>query len=421
MKKEKSWDAELTAMAQRARTATAALSRAPAEARTRLLETAAQKLLDKKDAILTANARDVAAAQGKLRKAMIDRLSLDAARMEGMAKGLRAVAAQPDPVGKTLEEWTQPSGLRIARVSVPLGVIGMIYESRPNVTAEAASIALRGGNAIILRSGSDCFESATAITEALREALKECRLPVDAVQIIPTTDRSAVGALLKLNNLVDIIVPRGGRSLIERVEAESRIPLLRQYEGICHVYIHSHADVKKAVAIAHNAKLRRTSICGAAECLLIDRAALEGAGAAAVKDLLDAGCEIRGDEAVMRLDSRVKAAQASDWGKEFLDAVIAARWVKGVDEAAAHIREFGSGHTDCIVTEDKAAAKKFCDEVDSAIVMVNASTQFADGGEFGFGGEVGIATGRLHARGPIGAAQLTSYKYIVIGNGTVRG
>jgi glutamate-5-semialdehyde dehydrogenase len=288
-KREKSWDSELEAMAQQARAATALLGRASADARTQLLKTAAQKLIQKKDAILTANTHDVARAQGKLSDAMIDRLTLNPGRIDKMIKGLEAVAGQPDPVNKVLEEWTRPNGLKISRISVPLGVIGMIYESRPNVTAEAASIALRGGNAIILRSGSDCFESASAIAEALRDALKECKLPVDAVQFIPTTDRNAVGALLKLGALVDVIVPRGGRELIERVEAESRIPLLRQYEGICHIYLHSAADHDKAIAIAHNAKLRRTSICGAAECLLIDRATLDGTGAAVVRDLLNAG------------------------------------------------------------------------------------------------------------------------------------
>jgi glutamate-5-semialdehyde dehydrogenase len=420
MKKDKSWDKDIEEMAQRARIATNALGHASAEARTRMLKAAAQKLTDRKDAILTANVRDVTRAQGKLSDAMIDRLTLNPARIERMIAGIQAVAAQPDPVNKVLEEWTRPNGLKISRISVPLGVIGMIYESRPNVTAEAASIALRGGNAIILRSGSDCFESAFAIAEALREALKESRLPQDAVQFIPTTDRDAVGALLRLGNLVDVIVPRGGRELIERVEAESRIPLLRQYEGICHVYIHAAADHKKAIAITHNAKLRRTSICGAAECLLIDRAAMDGAGASVVRDLLNAGCEIRGDEAVQKLDPRVKPAGPDDFGHEFLDTIMAAKVVTGVDEAMAHIRQYGSGHTDSIITEDKEAAHMFCQQLDSAIVMVNASTQFADGGEFGFGGEVGIATGRLHARGPIGAAQLTSYKYIVNGSGQVR-
>jgi glutamate-5-semialdehyde dehydrogenase len=420
LKIHKSWDEELTAMAHKARAASAILGRATAAARTQMLKTAAHKLIEKKDAILTANTHDVNKARGHLSDAMIDRLTLNPARMEGMIRGLETVALQPDPVGKVLEEWTRPNGLKISKVSVPLGVIGMIYESRPNVTAEAASLALRAGNAIILRSGSDCFESAMAIADALREALKENDLPVDAIQFIPTTDRGAVGALLKLNGLVDVIVPRGGRDLIERVEQESKIPLLRQYEGICHVYIHPKADPNKAVAIAHNAKLRRTSICGAAECLLIDRTILDDIGTSVVRDLLNAGCELRGDDAVRKLDPRIKHASAEDWGKEFLDTIMAVKVVDGIDEAMAHIRQYGSAHTDCIITEDQTAARRFCDELDSAIVMVNASTQFADGGEFGFGGEVGISTGKLHARGPIGAAQLTSYKYIVTGNGQIR-
>jgi glutamate-5-semialdehyde dehydrogenase len=420
LKIHKSWDEELTAMAQKARAASALLGCAPAASRTQVLKAAAQKVIEKKDAILAANAHDVQRARGHLSDAMIDRLTLNPARMEGMIRGLEAVSLQPDPVGKMLEEWTRPNGLKITRISVPLGVIGMIYESRPNVTAEAASLALRAGNAIILRSGSDCFESAQAIANVLREALKESGLPEDVIQFIPSTDRAAVGALLKLNGLVDVIVPRGGRNLIERVENESRVPLLRQYEGICHIYIHPKADPNKAVAVVHNAKLRRTSICGAAECLLIDQAVLDTIGTPVVRDLLNAGCELHGDDAVRKLDPRVKHAGTDDWGKEFLDAVMAVKVVDGIDEAMAHIRQYGSAHTDCILTEDSAAARRFCEELDSAIVMVNASTQFADGGEFGFGGEVGISTGRLHARGPIGAAQLTSYKYIVTGNGQIR-
>ncbi|MBI3420132.1 MAG: glutamate-5-semialdehyde dehydrogenase [Proteobacteria bacterium] len=420
MMKNKSWDDELASIAKRARAASQTLGRAGAEARTKGLQTAARKLLEQKDAILSANAKDVSRAQGHLSTAMVDRLTLNPARIEAMAKGLQAVAVQPDPIGKVLEEWTRPNGLKISRVSVPLGVIGMIYESRPNVTAEAASITLRGGNAVILRSGSDCFESAAAIAQVLRDALRESGLPEDAIQFVPTTDRAAVGAMLKLGGLIDVIVPRGGRELIERVEAESRIPLLRQYEGICHLYLHPAADGKKAVALVRNAKLRRTSICGALECLLIDRAVVNTMGAAVIRDLLEAGCELRGDEALWKLDPRVKLARPEDWGREFLDSILAVRVIDGMDEALAHIRQYGSAHTDGIITEDAAAAKRFTEELDSAIVMVNASTQFADGGEFGFGGEVGIATGRMHARGPIGAAQLTSYKYIVTGNGQVR-
>lgn len=412
-------------MGAAAKAATLALGQAPAERRTHMLQTAARLLRHHADKILAANARDVARAQNSLSTAMLDRLTLNEMRIEGMAKGLEAVAAQHDPIDQVLESWTRPNGLTIARVSVPLGVIGMIYESRPNVTAEAASIALRGGNAIILRCGSDCFESAAEIANVLRAALREAQLPEDAVQLVPTTDREAVGALLHMQDLVDVIVPRGGRELIERVERESRIPLLRQYEGVNHIYIDAAADAEKAVAITHNAKLRRTSICGAAECVLFDSSILGTIAPLVLRALLDSGCEVRGDAAIAAMDPRVKPAQAEDWGKEFLDSIIAAKVVHGVDEAMAHINHFGSGHTDAILTEDDRAALRFCAGVHSAIVMVNASTQFADGGEFGFGGELGIATGKLHARGPIGAAQLTSSKYIVSGGphpaGTIRG
>lgn len=420
MQKETDWTKELQAMGRRAQAAMQVLAQSTAEQRTQALKLMAEKLREKTDTVLRANVLDMQKADGKISKAMQDRLSLTSARLEAIAQGLETVAKQPDPIGKVLEEWTRPNGLKISRVAVPLGVIGMIYESRPNVTAEAASIALRGGNAILLRCGSDCFESSKAIADVLRGALADVGLPEDAIQLVPTTDRSAVGALLQLSDTVDVIVPRGGRELIERVERESRIPLLRQYEGICHVYIDAKADAEKAVAIAHNAKLRRTSICGAAECLLFDAPTLSSIAPKVVKDLLDSGCEVRGDETIQKLDTRVKAATDADWGKEFLEAIIAARVVTGVKGAVEHINTYGSGHTDAILTEDANAAQQFCAGVNSAIAVVNASTQFADGGEFGFGGEVGIATGRLHARGPIGAAQLTSYKYIVQGNGQIR-
>lgn len=411
---------QLRAMAEAARKATAALGRVPGEVRTRALMAGAAQLRADSAKILAANAKDVAAGEKHLSKAMIDRLKLDAARIEGIAKGLENVAAQPDPVGRVLEEWARPNGLKIRRMSVPLGVIGMIYESRPNVTAEAFSIAFRAGNAILLRCGSDCFESSSAIAASLQEALKKSGLPAEAIQLVLTTDRDAVGALLKMNGLIDVIVPRGGRELIERVEQESKVPLLRQYEGVNHIYIDDAADAAKAVAITHNAKLRRTSICGAAECVLFDRSILKNIAPRVIKDLLDSGCEVRGDAGVQALDSRVKPASDGDFGKEFLDSIVAAKVVDGIEAAIAHIARYGSQHTDAIITENIHAADKFAREVDSAIVMVNASTQFADGGEFGFGGEVGIATNRLHARGPIGAAQLTAYKYVVIGNGQVR-
>lgn len=420
MSEQKNWHAELERIGLAARTAATALAQKTANARTEGLKRCAQKLRMQETAILKANGADVSRATGVLSAAMTDRLRLDGTRLAAIAKGLDDVAAQPDPIGKVLEEWQRPNGLTIKRVSVPLGVIGMIYESRPNVTAEAASIALRGGNAIILRCGSDCFESSRAIAAALREGLKESGLPEDAVQLVPTTDRAAVGALLTLSQHVDVIVPRGGRDLIERVERESRIPLLRQYEGVNHVYIDAAADPAIALKVTHNSKLRRTSICGAAECVLFDRAILGSLATAILRDLLDSGCEVRGDEAVQNLDARIKPAQGADWGKEFLDAIIAARVVDGVEGALQHITRYGSGHTDCIITQNGATAEAFCAGANSAIVTVNASTQFADGGEFGFGGEVGIATGRLHARGPIGAAQLTSYKYLVMGNGQTR-
>ncbi|MDX1923549.1 MAG: glutamate-5-semialdehyde dehydrogenase [Alphaproteobacteria bacterium] len=414
------WVKELEAIGLNAKAALPLLANATAAQRTKALQICAQKLRANKDAILKANALDVARGQTTISKAMIDRLTLTPERLEAIAKGLEEVAKQPDPIGKILEEWTRPNGLKIQRVSAPLGVIGMIYESRPNVTAEAASIALRGGNAIILRCGSDCFESSLAIANALQEGLSESGLPKTAIQLVPTTDRAAVGALLTMSQHVDVIVPRGGRELIERVERESKIPLLRQYEGVNHIYVDAKADAEKAKAIIQNAKMRRCSICGAVECLLFEASTLKTIATSTIKNLLDLGCEVRGDDAIQSIDARVKKAEQADWGKEYLDHIVAARVVSSIHEAMEHIDTYSSHHTDCIVTEDKAAAETFTRQVDSAIVMVNASTQFADGGEFGFGGELGIATGRLHARGPIGAAQLVSYKYIVLGNGQTR-
>ncbi len=412
--------AEMEKIGAKARAASSVLAQSNADARTKFLKQAAERIRESTDKILRANTIDMEKNAGKLSPAMQDRLNLTAARVEGIAAGLEAIAAQPDPIDKVLEKFTRPNGLEISRISVPLGVIGMIYESRPNVTAEAAAIALRGGNAIILRGGSDCIESSKAIAAALQQALADAGLPKDAIQLVGTTDRAAVGVMLQLSQYIDVIVPRGGKDLIERVERESKIPLLRQYEGICHVYLHAKADAKKAVALAHNSKLRRVSICGSAECLVIDRAVLQSVGKQVVIDLLDAGCEIRGDSDVQKLDSRVIRANDADFGKEFLSTIMAAKVVDGLDEAITFINQHSSHHTDSIVTEDAAVATAFSEKIESAIVMVNASTQFADGGEFGFGGEIGIATGRLHARGPIGAAQLTSYKYVVRGNGQIR-
>lgn len=402
-----------------ARAAAADLARLDGTFRTQGLLAAATAMREQSAAILAANAADLAAGS-HLSPAMQDRLRLDESRVAAIAQSLETIAAQSDPVGTILAAWTRPNGLKIQRVRVPLGVVGIIYESRPNVTAESAAICLRSGNAAILRSGSDCLRSSLAMAAAIRQGLREAGAPENAVQLIPTTDRAAVGAMLAMKDHIDVIVPRGGRELIERVEAESKIPLLRQYEGICHVYLDRVADTEIARKVTLNAKLRRVSICGAAECLLIDRPVLESIGKSVVQALLDQGCAIRGDEDIRRLDPRVTPASAADWGHEFLAPIMAAHVVDGVEEAIAWINRHGSHHTDSIVTQDQATAEKFLAEIDSGIVMHNASTQFADGGEFGFGGEIGIATGKLHARGPIGAEQLTTFKYRVLGNGQIR-
>ena len=370
--------------------------------------------------ILAANAEDMKAAEARnLTPALLDRLKLTEVRVEAMAKGLEEIAAQPDPVGRTLAEWTRPNGLKIARVSVPLGVIGIIYESRPNVAADAGGLCLKSGNAVILRGGSESVKSSAAIVAALQSGLKAAGLPTAAIQSVPTTDREAVGILLRMDDCIDLIVPRGGRGLIERVAAESRIPVLKHLDGLCHTYVHAKADPEMARKIVLNAKMRRTGICGATETLLIDRGALSFA-APIVADLVEAGCEVRGDDEALKLDAHVKQATAQDWDTEYLDAIIAVRVVDGINEAIEHINRHGSHHTEAIVTADEQAAVKFLAEVDAGIVMVNASTQFADGGEFGMGAEIGISTGKLHARGPVGAEQLTSYKYLVRGNGQLR-
>jgi glutamate-5-semialdehyde dehydrogenase len=345
---------------------------------------------------------------------------LDDQRIEGIAKGLEDVAALPDPVGQTIAEWERPNGLRIARVRVPLGVIGIIYESRPNVTADAGGLCLKSGNAAILRGGSESFHSSTAIAECLRDGLRRANLPADAVQLVPTRDREAVGAMLRMADLIDIIVPRGGKSLIERVMKESRIPVIAHLEGNCHVYIHESADPEIARRVTLNAKMRRTGVCGAAESLLIDRAVAARQLPAIVDDLTGAGCEIRGDKAAQAIDRRVVPATDADWDTEYLDAIISLKVVDGLPAAIEHVNRHGSHHTDAIIAADPAAAERFLAEVDSAIVLHNASTQFADGGEFGMGAEIGISTGKLHARGPVGAEQLTSFKYIVRGAGQTR-
>ncbi|MCH7795458.1 MAG: glutamate-5-semialdehyde dehydrogenase [Proteobacteria bacterium] len=404
-----------------ARAAAAELAHADPGTKTLALEAAALTLRHRMADLLTANAKDMEAARANgLSSAMLDRLALDPARVEAMAEGLGAIARFPDPVGRVLAEWDRPNGLKIARVSVPLGVIGIIYESRPNVTADAGGLCLKSGNAAILRGGSESFHSSAAILECLQAGLREAGLPEAAIQRVPTTDRAAVGILLTMDDFVDIIVPRGGRGLIERVRNESRIPVIAHLDGLCHTYIHAAADPEMARRIALNAKMRRTGICGATETLLIDRAVAQDQLGPILDDLVAAGCEIRGDETVCRIEPRAVPATPEDWDTEYLDAILSVKVVDGLDSAIAHIERHGSHHTEAIVTEDQAAAEAFLNRLDAAIVLHNASTQFADGGEFGMGAEIGISTGRLHARGPVGAEQLTTYKYVVRGNGQVR-
>jgi glutamate-5-semialdehyde dehydrogenase len=406
---------------RRARDAASRLALAPAESKTAALKAAAAAIRSRANEILSANAEDLAEAkQTGIGSALLDRLALDPKRLEAVACGLEDIAAQPDPVGRVLAEWTRPNGLRIERVSVPLGVIGIIYESRPNVTADAGGLALKSGNAAILRGGSESFRSSKALVSALSEGLHSAGLPVHAVQLVPTRDRAGVGLMLKMSGIIDIIVPRGGASLIERVQRESRIPVIAHLEGLCHTYIDRAADPEKARQIVLNAKMRRVSICGATETLLVDRAVARIVLPPILADLRAAGCELRGDAETLALDAHVEPATEQDWRTEYLDAILAVRVVDGVSAAIDHINHYGSHHTDAIVTEDDAAAERFLREVDSAIVLVNASTQFADGGEFGMGAEIGISTQRLPPRGPVGAAELTTYKYLVRGNGQVR-
>ena len=410
---------EMRALGAAARHASALLARAEPAAKTAALEGCARALRAARPEILAANARDVAAAPD-LSPAMLDRLRLDDKRVEAMAQGLEEVARLPDPIGTVLERWTRPNGMEISRVRIPLGVIGIIYESRPNVAADAGGLCLRAGNAVILRGGSESFHSSSAIVAVLRRAIAEAGLPADAVQAVPTRDRAAVGLMLAMPDLIDVIVPRGGRSLIERVQRESRIPVIAHLEGICHVYVDAKADPAKARRIVLNAKMRRTGVCGAAETLLVDRAVAAAQLPPILAELHAAGCEIRGDAATRALDPAAVPATEDDWTTEYLDAILSVRVVDGLDAAIGHINRYGSHHTDAIVTEDMAAAERFLAEVDSAIVLRNASTQFADGGEFGMGAEIGISTNRLPPRGPVGAEQLTTYKYIVRGSGQVR-
>jgi len=412
----------MTALGRAGRSAATVLATTSGEQRNAALAAAASALRKRAADIIAANAKDMTAAEERgLSGAMLDRLMLDDDRVEAMASGIETIIGLRDPVGRVQEEWERPNGLRIQRVSVPLGVIGIIYESRPNVTADAASLCIKSGNAVILRGGSESFHSSMAIYECLRAGLEAAGLPGDVVQMVPTTDRAAVGFLLSsMSEWVDVVVPRGGKSLIKRVQDEARVPVIGHLEGICHVYLNAGADADMARDIVLNAKMRRTGICGAAETVLVDRAAADRLLPLVCDALQAAGCEIRGDETVASLVSDVIPATEEDWSTEYLDAIISMRVVDDIDAAIAHIRRYGSGHTESIITDDSDAAEKFFRDVDSAIVLNNASTQFADGGEFGMGAEIGIATGRIHARGPVGADQLTSYKYVVRGSGQVR-
>jgi glutamate-5-semialdehyde dehydrogenase len=406
----------------RARTAARVLALAPARQKDDALAAAAEEIRARTGDILAANVRDLAEAKASnATAAFLDRLALDEKRVNAMAAGLAVVRGLPDPIGSVTERWQRPNGMMIERVRVPLGVIGIIYESRPNVTADAAALCLKAGNAAILRGGSESYRSNAAIHAALLAGLRNAGLPESAIELVPTRERSAVGMMLAgLDGAIDVIVPRGGKSLVARVQQEARVPVFAHLEGICHVYVDKTAKLDMAKAIVLNAKMRRTGVCGAAETLLVDAAAASSHLRPLVTMLLDAGCEVRGDEGTRAIDARVKPASEADWSTEYLDAVISAKVVTGLDAAIAHIECYGSHHTDAIVTEDAAAAEKFLREVDSAIVLHNASTQFADGGEFGFGAEIGIATGRFHARGPVGVDQLTSFKYRVRGSGQTR-
>jgi glutamate-5-semialdehyde dehydrogenase len=409
-------------MGRLAREAARELALASTAQKNAALEAMAAKLEARAEAILEANRNDIKAALNKGRdEAFIDRLTLNAGGLAGMAKGLREIAALPDPVAQVTASWTRPNGLQISRVRVPLGVIGIIYESRPNVTADAGALCLKSGNAVILRCGSESFLTSLVICNALTEGLAAAGLPEAAIQLVPTVDRAAVGFMLAgLGGAIDVIVPRGGKSLVARVQEEARVPVFAHLEGVCHVYVHAPADLDMAKKIVLNAKMRRTGVCGAAETLLVDRAAAPTQLAPLVAMLIEAGCEVRGDADTQSADPRVNPASEEDWGKEYLDAIIAVKVVEGLDEAIEHIARYGSQHTDAIVTEDNSAAERFLARVDSAVVLHNASTQFADGGEFGMGAEIGIATGRFHARGPVGLEQLTTFKYVVHGSGQTR-
>jgi glutamate-5-semialdehyde dehydrogenase len=414
--------ATLRDLGRAARRAAQVVALASTEAKNRALSAMAAALRAHGESILEANRQDVAAAREAGRNAaFLDRLSLDASRIAAMAGGVEAIAALPDPVGRVLAHWSRPNGLDFERVATPLGVVGVIFESRPNVCADAGALCLKAGNASLLRGGSESLRTCEAIAKALREGLGEAGLPLDAIQLVATRDRAAVGAMLAgLDGSIDVIVPRGGRSLVARVQDEARVPVFAHLDGLCHTYVHHPADLAMARRIVLNAKMRRTGVCGATETLLVDRALVASHLAPIVADLIEAGCEVRGDETVQAVDRRVKPATEADWDTEYLDAILAVKVVEGLDQAIDHIGRHGSHHTDAIVTDNAEAAESFLSRVDSAIVLHNASTQFADGGEFGFGAEIGIATGRMHARGPVGVEQLCSFNYRVRGKGTIR-
>ena len=412
----------MQAIGQAARAAAASLAVMTPQQKDAGLLAAAKALRASVPTILAANALDVQDAEQRgTSGSFLDRLRLDTARLEAIAQAVEDIAALPDPVGRVLAQWTQPNGLMFERVATPLGVIGVIFESRPNVTADAGALCLKSGNAAILRAGSESFRSASAIADAMRAGLQQAGIPADAIQLVPSKDRAAVGLMLQgLDQNIDVIVPRGGRSLVERVQAEARVPVFAHLEGLCHIYIDRAADLDMAKAIVRNAKLRRTGVCGAAETLLIDRACLNSHARELVTMLIGEGCEVRGDTGIAAIDPRVVPAVEQDWHTEYLDAIISVAVVDGLDGALAHIARYSSHHTDAVITDDQATAERFLREVDSAIVLHNASTQFADGGEFGFGAEIGIATGRMHARGPVGVEQLTSFNYRVRGTGQIR-
>ncbi len=414
-------EAQMLEVGRAARAAAHTLGQVSSEQKNKALAAAAGALRERAAALKAANAEDMAGGRAKgLSGAMLDRLELNDERIEAMAKSLEDIATLTDPVGQVISAWTRPNGLRISKVRVPIGVIGVIYESRPNVTADAGGLCLKAGNASILRGGSESFRSSQTILACMQAGLGAAALPATTIQSPATTDRAAVGAMLRMSDYIDVIVPRGGKSLIERVQQESRVPVFAHLEGLCHTYIHAAADPAMARAIVVNAKMRRTGICGATETVLIDRVVAPVQLPGIVDDLIAAGCEVRGDAGALRIDPRVVPANEADWDTEYLDAVVAVRLVEGIDEAIDHVNNHGSNHTDAIVSDDGAAADTFLDRVDSGIVMHNTSTQFADGGEFGMGAEIGISTGKLHARGPVGAEQLTSHKYIVRGAGQVR-